>query len=147
MNPITLERLQKIRAKCKELLAIAEKRTAGSWRVETLHTPDQSAACISAGINREGDGPKDYPVRAISKGRLSKENAAFITSCAGSAESGWKTTISAIDGLIVIRDYCDNYADGSPDACLRDQFANCQLPIIDIVVNGIIAAWEGVELP
>lgn len=74
-------------------------------------------------------------------------NTAFIASCAGPAEAGWKTTISSIDGIIAIHNYCDAFADGSPDANLRDHFANCQLPIIDIVVNNIIASWEGVELP
>ena len=93
MNPITLERLEKIRAKCRA--------TAG-----------------------------------------------FAPAAIPSLESsGLLATISAIDGIIAIHDFCDNYADGAPDANPRDFFANEALSLASLVVSNIIVAWEGVELP
>jgi hypothetical protein len=74
----TQEHLNRIKAKCQELLAIAEKRTQGQWSQDHLYvdTDDNNNLIKAAGnIN----------------------NAAFIASCAGAAEAGWRATIAAID--------------------------------------------------
>lgn len=92
MNPITLERLQKIRAKCRETAGFA---------------------------------PASIP---------SLES------------SGLLATIAAIDGLLAISEFCDNFADGAPDANPRDFFANEAMSLATLLLNSIIAAWEGVEL-
>jgi hypothetical protein len=93
----TREHLQKIKAKCQELLAIAEKRTQGQWSQDHLYvdTDDNDNLIKAAGnIN----------------------NAAFIASCAGAAEAGWKATIAAIDDIF------QNHDD-------------------DLLAKDIIAAW------
>ena len=89
----TTEHLARIRAKCVELLEIAEKRTPGKWETpeETpwdVWTPDSH--CVAS------CGPKrDY---AFGLGS-SLCNSRFIAACAGPAEAGWRSTIVAIDDL------------------------------------------------
>lgn len=82
----TTEHLQKIKSKCQSLLDIAEKRTPGRWgnaSNQVGHIKDHMgiAACFYREDNENDD------------------NAAYIASCAGPAEAGWKATIAAIDGL------------------------------------------------
>lgn len=102
----TEEHLKKIKAKCESLLAIAEKRTPGEW---TLFHQQGERPGIECGdtsiviIGREDDFADDGGVR----GRDDVEaihNAAFIASCAGTAEAGWRSTIAAIDALLEIYD-------------------------------------------
>jgi hypothetical protein len=79
----TTEHLQLIKAKCQELLAKAEKRTPGRWKAN------------------------DNEVVQLFRGHLQNQllvveeecDATFISSCAGNAEAGWRSTIAAIDGL------------------------------------------------
>jgi hypothetical protein len=78
----TQEHLQKIKAKCQELLAIAEKRTAGRWAAAT-----ESVWAKDEGYEKVCD-------------MLSEGDPDFIASCAGAAEAGWRATIAAIDGII-----------------------------------------------
>lgn len=77
------EHLQRIRARCVELLAIAEKRKEGKWIAR-----DDDV------INKKGD----YIAACFSN--YDGRNSAFIAYCAGSAEAGWRATIAAIDGLL-----------------------------------------------
>jgi len=74
----TEEHLKRIRARCVELLALAQ--AANITNVETM------AHHVSINI---GDWT---PVKT-------PEIATFIASCSGPAEAGWKATIAAIDGL------------------------------------------------
>jgi len=135
----TNDHLELIKTKCRELLAVSRKRTSGTWRIESKYK--NSAACISAGINSHGDGPSYYPISSLPEGKLSLEDAAFITSCAGPAETAWAATIAAINGLQILREHHDSIADGAPDAAPQDYFAACTLPIIDIILNDILSAW------
>ncbi len=85
----TQKHLEKIRAKCEQLLAIAEKRELGEWkcpntRKEVFSTDNRPIAVCY--------GP-DVPAHS---------NAAFTASCAGPAEAGWRATIAAINGLQLI---------------------------------------------
>jgi len=75
----TEEHLKRIRARCVELMVIAE--AAKITNVETM------AHHVSINI---GDWT---PVKT-------PEIAIFIASCAGPAEAGWKATIAAIDALL-----------------------------------------------
>jgi hypothetical protein len=87
------EKLQAIRAKCVELLAIAEKRTPGEWR---YNDPDCSAHVIMAGDIGVCSGV------VMGKGvtyEQSLYNAHFIASCAGPAEAGWQSVIDLIDAM------------------------------------------------
>lgn len=85
----TTEHLQRIRARCVELLAIAEKRTPGEWK----QGDDNHESIII-----KGTGEHCYPLR-WNNGQ-GPDDARFIASCAGSAEAGWRSTIAAIDGIL-----------------------------------------------
>jgi len=95
--------LDKIIAKCRELLALAEKRTPGIWGrrknwnddleehdvfpLEQKCEPPFSAVSICC-----ADDCRDE----------SAVNAAFIAACAGNAEAGWKSTLAVIDYVLEI---------------------------------------------
>ncbi len=73
----TQEHLERIKAKCSELLAIAEKRTPGKWQ--------------EGGWSRQIKTGRER-IHVEHKG-----NHAFIAACAGPAEAGWRATIAAIE--------------------------------------------------
>ncbi|TXH48896.1 MAG: hypothetical protein E6Q97_23875 [Desulfurellales bacterium] len=77
-----IEHLKRIRAKCVELLEIAEKRTPGEWNDE-----DGLVFCA------------DDCIADLVDDRTSA-NATFIAACAGRAEAGWKATAAAVDDII-----------------------------------------------
>lgn len=81
------EHLKLIRARCVELLEIAEKRTPGEWYVNQYHIG------ILARHNRSSQ---------VAKADFSYD-AAFIASCAGPAEAGWRSTITMIDSVFQMR--------------------------------------------
>jgi len=70
--------LETLKTELREFIALSETITPGEWRIESQYSDDKSAACISAGINREGDGPAHYPISPLAKGALSFSNANFI---------------------------------------------------------------------
>lgn len=108
----TQEHLERIVAKCRELLAIAEKRTPGKWetgfasyQVVTSYRTNGKLICeMMTNTSSERD-----------------EDAAYIAACTGSAESGWRATIAAIEALREIEE---------------NGFAHC-----DKVIAIIIDAW------
>jgi hypothetical protein len=117
----TQEHLQRIKAKCQELLAIAEKRTPGEWK----SCNGQKGTIIrrkSANVIGE---PQDV-ARAWNCWRKDG-NAAFIASCAGAAEAGWRATIAAIDELTALND----------ESCLYDGHEGQHTHRLD----KLIAAW------
>jgi len=80
------EHLKLIRARCVELLEIAEKRTAGVW---SMANGTAYMVLLAAG------GPLN---RANSICTTNNPNdTTFIASCAGAAEAGWRATIKTID--------------------------------------------------
>lgn len=107
------EHLNRIRARCVELLEIAEKRTAGRWTQDHIYVDtDDKAVFIKADGN--------------------SNNAAFIASCAGAAEAGWRATIAAIDTLKPI----------SESEMCADEAHGCDHPIeASEAINAIIASW------
>lgn len=95
----TSEHLNKIKAKCEQLLELAAKRTPGKWiRISSLATHITCAASENAG-NLVCDCPDSSP----NQDHFDRD-AAFIASCAGPAEAGWRTTIAAIDELEAIHE-------------------------------------------
>jgi len=80
-----IEHLQRIRAKCVELLEIAGKRTPGKWKAGGKYDRDY----VSAGV---------WDDEVFCTGH--RYNAAFIAACAGRAEAGWRNTIDEIDELM-----------------------------------------------
>lgn len=82
----TTEHLARIRAKCVELVEIAEKRTPCAWPNDG-DLIDTSAGVISCDT-----------------GCSSENDARFIAACAGPAEAGWKATIAAIDYIKILKE-------------------------------------------
>jgi hypothetical protein len=91
----TTEHLQRIKTKCEELLAIAEKRTPGEWDAKPI---DQRQTEFGLSANGK-ELVWTYPQEPY---WISKPNATFIASCAGPAEAGWRSTIAAIEALPAI---------------------------------------------
>lgn len=111
------EKLQAIRAKCVELLAIAEKRTQGEWHLDAI------------GEWTEVWNQTDFicePER--------RADAAFIAACAGPAEAGWKSTIAAIDWILY------EIQHGWSGEEEHDHHFG---PQIRDLASSILAAWEG----
>jgi len=83
----TSEHLQRIKAKCEQLLELASKRTPGKWAKNT-YKPHVAGESVTHSV----DGPpSDFMY-------LQEESdASFIASCAGPAEAGWRATIAAIE--------------------------------------------------
>jgi hypothetical protein len=81
------EHLNRIVAKCRELLAIAEKRTPGKWETDTM-------ARWPAIFTDEG---------VFVASHTQPQNAAYIADCAGPAEAAWRATIAAIEACREIR--------------------------------------------
>lgn len=125
----TEEHLKKIKAKCEELLASAEKRTPGKWSVfcspgerPGVESGDTNISVVIIGI--EADENDDGGVRGRTKDEAFG-NATFISSCAGPAEAGWRATIAAVDALARLSKFCSN---------------GCDVAAND-AINAIIAAW------
>lgn len=96
-----IEKIQAIRAKCEELLAISAKRTQGEWIAGGRYDRDYIDT-----------GDDAFCTMHIS-------NAAFIAACAGPAEAGWRATIAAIDALQMIDENCDFEDFAALDAMLE----------------------------
>lgn len=92
------QRLAGIRAKCVELLKIAEQRTPGKWdhysdRVCSNSEFHDEAQVDNVDVCQGITWRKDSPKQKIG------ENLIFIASCAVNAESGWRSTVAAIDHI------------------------------------------------
>lgn len=116
----TDEHLDMIVKRCTELLAIAEKRTPGGWCNDPLGT--QCIGDISTvDATPIAQAQSRQPLRTPSPDHERIANSVFIASCAGSAEAGWKATISAIETAKYFRA-------ANPLTCEQ-------------ILNDILAAW------
>jgi hypothetical protein len=92
----TTEHLEKIKAKCVELLALAEKRTPGKWKLG--HMPRDiygtDGLPVASTAYPHTTQPRDQ--------RIGMADAAYIAACAGAAEAGWRAIAEESDGLISI---------------------------------------------
>ena len=90
----TTEHLEKIKAKCQQLLATAEKRTPGKW----IH---DACAVISRCSEHDGEARKHIDGGFY---RIEVDGApsacTYIASCAGPAEAGWRATIAVIHNAL-----------------------------------------------
>lgn len=87
MTPAQLDHLRAIDEHLTALLAIAEKRTPGRWKaIDGIKTPVNCGEKHIAMVNYYKSGSKSVDVY----GDEHEANAAFIASCAGNAEAGWK---------------------------------------------------------
>ncbi len=111
------EHLELIRARCVELLEIAEKRTAGMWKCKFAIDKHLALAVTDDGY---------YAVAQS----FCRPDATFIASCTGAAEAGWLATIAAIDAFFKL----DSVTYGWDGDC----GATC---IADIMADSITSAW------
>jgi len=93
----TTQHLEKIKAKCTQLLAIAEKRTPGRWEWHWRKDDDQNPGSIFA-LPRVGHAYAVSMCPRYGRDRFIHD-AAFIASCAGPAEAGWRATIDMIEEI------------------------------------------------
>ena len=117
-------KLERISARCRELLALAEKRTPGKWE-----DSEHGIEVADALENEHGIYPplgECGPVALVSGAR----NAAYIAACTGSAEAGWRSTLAAIELALVL---C------KPVGTLNEPARN--------FINAILAAWPDDLLP
>ena len=97
----TTEKLQRIRDRCVELLAIAEKNLkpcpfCGSGKIEVIYDDGYSVGCkdcstyVAPFLGNEADNKQKH---------IDFWNTRACA-CAGSAEAGWRATIAAIDFIV-----------------------------------------------
>lgn len=110
----TTDKLQRIRAKCVELLATAEKRTSGEWTIGD-ETNQHIEICIGDAIANL-DRQNRYGLDMIFSRDEMRADGHFIAACAGNAEAAWRSTIAAIDHIIplhamlcegITQDFCE----------------------------------------
>ncbi len=84
MTPTQLDHLNLIKTHLETLLANAEKRTPGKWESEPQFKNE--IWCDS-----------EYICDCVDS---AEPNAVFIVSCAGNAEAGWRSTLSALEVVL-----------------------------------------------
>lgn len=104
-------KLSRILAKCRENLALAEKRTSGQW----VYITDNQWDVHGRRILRIDGTPQVFSDFDA--------DLAFIAACAGSAESGWRSTIAVIEAM----------GDYRSDSEMRSYYAP--------IAAAILAAW------
>lgn len=97
MTPAQLDHLRRIDAHLVNLLSTAEKRTPGEWTHEMQ--------CDSVWSDHDFDLQIAHTMSNPGAGMMwdadqRRNNAAFIASCAGNAEAGWRATRLAIKTLL-----------------------------------------------
>jgi len=96
MTPAQLDHLRRIDAHLARLLDIAAKRTPGRWHGKHGNDLVYRKDWIIAGAFEGEYVTNDCPIIPDEERHA---NAAFIASCAGNAEAGWKATRAAIAWL------------------------------------------------
>lgn len=138
MTPAQLEHLRRLDAHLAALINLAAKRTPGEWH---------------EGYSIVGDGVSvtvcNAPQPLETLGKNWTVNRAFISSCAGNAEAGWRSTKAAIADWLTLYNSTEGYADGAPDASTHDRLCNEVASICRINLNHILTAWpiEKLKLP
>lgn len=125
MTTTETEKPNLILAKCRENLALAEKRTPGKW-VITHREPGHSSRAPRNITGPLGSAFQPGVMRTCIAAPHRNDDADFIAACAGSAEAGWRSTIAAIEWLQSVE----------PDRIV--DFKNHQK-----LINNILSTWEG----
>lgn len=118
----TEQRLTLIRAKCVELLAIAEKRTPGEWIAKREYVDTIEDGPVLKCNDDSGTYAQDA------------KNSAFIASCAVPAEAGWRATIATLDWLRGFQENVDGWKD-------YNGYAGAALYHVRHITDAIISAW------
>jgi len=96
------QKIEKIRAKCQEILELGKLRTQGRWRIahgglgnkdklDTVYATNDDLNYIAA--------CRDY--LCFYEPPRNTENASFIASCAGTAEAMARSTLSLLDAVVI----------------------------------------------
>lgn len=101
MTPAQLEHLKLIDAHLERLLALAKKRTPGDWTTRSNTEHMEYGEPIRVESNKP---PRSVAYHGSENCFLSAGDAAFIASCAGNAEAGWRATRAAIALLFAMCD-------------------------------------------
>lgn len=99
MTTAQLDHLRILDAHLDRLLETAKTRTPGRWKVKEHSWQDSSIWSPSTGKTTAILSIEDDEESAEDEGLLRDANAAFIASCAGNAEAGWRSTKAAITAL------------------------------------------------
>jgi len=93
------QKIERIRAKCQKILELGKLRTQGRWDICTTRyqQPGYPYAVLHYADKPEGNDVISAHVRGES-------NAAFIASCAGTAEAMARSTLVALHRIIIMRD-------------------------------------------
>ena len=126
------EHLAKIVAKCRELLALAEKRTPGEWRVDENITGTTDMLTCD-----ESDENRGYVLVAAKTNDRNTHDMDYIAACAGAAEAGWRATISSIEKLPL----CVKLIDEANDEHNIEHGTTFSDNPARELLNAIIAAW------
>lgn len=127
------EHLQKIKAKCQQLLDIAAKRQLGTWAIDNDNLIAGDRYVLGVTFDEHVEGASNWPIV--------QQNRAFIASCAGPAEAGWKATIAAINDWTTLFASTEGFSDGAPDASDHDKLCNEISSIARINIRYILSAW------
>lgn len=119
----TTDKLNRIKAKCQEIITLGEKRTQGKW----LDRQDGREA-----LGNVTNRIQSYAGELVSYGHLSTHDAAFIAACAGPAEAMARSTIAAIEFTEKLR------------RMFSDRMNDLLMALIREVEEEIISAWEGI---
>jgi len=117
MTPAQLEHLRLLKAHLETLLKTAKKRTPGEW--------EYGNDAVWSDCNGEGNSPAEICYQ------IGLQDATFIASCAGNAEAGWKSTLTAISALSELARMI-NSSVPEYEGCGRDAIAH---------LEKILTAW------
>lgn len=131
MTPTQLEHLRLLKAHLETLIEDAKKRAPGKWTVskdsnwETYSVEADDTVCDFFYMSEETH--YRHPFQEGNE----DNNATFIASCAGNAEAGWQSTLTAISGLSEMARMI-NSSVPEYEGCGRDAVAH---------LEKILAAW------
>lgn len=129
MTPSQLDHLNRIKTHLENLLANAEKRTPGEWFSDISEY--STAVILEHDLGRPIVTMNPIAVMDKNKGH----DAAFIASCAGNAEAGWRSALAAITAA-------QRYIERSQS--IGD---HCGIECANGVINSILTAWPIEKLP
>ena len=104
------QKIEKIRAKCQEILELGKQRTQGKW----IYPSPLATHIICEASRNHGNMICDCADSTPDSSQHTPD-ASFIASCAGTAEAMARSTLVALDALQYIGDRC-NGSDYSPMA-------------------------------
>ena len=150
MTPAQLNHLSRLKRHLETLLATAEKRTPGEWGVEQTDTTNWIGP-----MRHDGDkidvivcdtDREDLKFYALQR---NDHNAAYIASCAGNAEAGWRSTLAAIDLCIANLHTDPEFPTHAPDHICDNDGQGCRACGYTerILLDSILAAWPIEKLP